>query len=243
MRRFFIRPEQIAGDTILLSGVEAHHLRTVLRLRPGRMIELLDGTGTIYQADIQESASDSIRVQITRRYTETIHDPFPVTLAQSILKGKKMDVVVQKATELGVATLVPVMSRYCEPGRNLEHRGERWQRIMTEACKQSGRAVPMHIGPIVSLDELSVADYRYPVCCWEKEEQALLEPGYLSIPGSVLLLIGPEGGFHEQEMEWVCGNPFQIITLGPLILRAETAALAAVSIVKYLGGLYPGRRG
>jgi 16S rRNA (uracil1498-N3)-methyltransferase len=95
----------------------------------------------------------------------------------------------------------------------------------------------MRIAPILSLDELPAADYAYPVCCWEKEDTAFLEPGYFSIPGPVLLLIGPEGGFHEQEMEWIYGNTFRIITLGPHVLRAETAALAAVSIVKYLGGL------
>jgi 16S rRNA (uracil1498-N3)-methyltransferase len=237
MRRFFVRPEDITGETILLTGPEVHHLRTVLRLQPGQMIELFDGTGTIYQAEIQNMTPDSIRGRVIRKYVEHVRDPFPITLAQGILKGKKMDVVVQKATELGVATLIPVLSCYCEPGKNLERRIDRWQRIVLEACKQCGRANPMRISPVQALADISVASFPYSVFCWEKEKRSLLAPGYLAVPGQVLLLIGPEGGFNDQEVEWATDNNFQSVSLGPYVLRAETAALAAVSIMKYLGSL------
>lgn len=237
MRRFFVRPEQVTDTCISLSGVEAHHLCSVLRLRPGQVVEFFDGTGTVYHAEILHIKSSMIKGRIVRRYVEQIADSFPLTLAQAVLKGQKMDLIVQKATELGVATLLPVISRYCEAGRNIESRMGRWQRIVIEGCKQCGRTVPMQISPIILLEDINTADYAYPVCCWEKEEQSLLTPGYLSTSGPVLLLIGPEGGFHKKEMEWVCGNDFRIITLGLHVLRAETAALAAVSIVKYLSNL------
>ena len=237
MRRFFVRPEQITGACISLTGAEAHHVRSVLRLRPGQVVEFFDGTGTVYHSEILRIQSSLIEGRIVRRYVEQIADPFPLTLAQVVLKGRKMDLIVQKATELGVATLLPLISRYCEPGRNIENRIARWQRIVIEGCKQCGRAMPMQISPIMSLEDIITADYSYPVCCWEKEEQSLLRPGHLTTPGSVLLLIGPEGGFHEKEMEWVYANNFRIVTLGMHVLRAETAALAATSIVKYLSSL------
>ncbi|HHD64395.1 MAG TPA: 16S rRNA (uracil(1498)-N(3))-methyltransferase [Desulfobulbaceae bacterium] len=237
MRRFFVRPEEITGETILLTGPEVHHLRVVLRLQPGSNIELFDGTGTIYQAEVQNLTPDSIRGRIIQKYVELVHDPFPVTLAQGILKGKKMDVVVQKATELGVATLIPVLSCYCEAGKNLERRIDRWQRVVLESCKQCGRANPMRISSVQELADISVAAFPYPVFCWEKEKRSFLTPGYLAVPGQVLLLIGPEGGFNDQEVEWATDNNFQSVRLGPYVLRAETAALAAVSIVKYLGSL------
>ncbi len=243
MRRFFVRPEQITGTCISLTGAEAHHVRSVLRLQPGRLVEFFDGCGTVYQTKMVTLRSNLIEGRIVGQYVPEIDDPFPLTLAQVVLKGKKMDVVVQKATELGVKTLIPIISRYCEGGKNSTGRVERWRRIVIEACKQSGRTVPMHIAPVMPLDALSVVDYQCAVCCWEKEKKALLLPEHLGVAGDIILLIGPEGGFHEQEMDWVQDNYFRIITLGPHVLRAETAALSAVSIIKYLGLLASAGRG
>ncbi len=235
MRRFFVRPEQITDTSISLSGAGAHHLRSVLRLRSGQVVEFFDGTGTVYQTKILTLRSNLIEGEIIGQYVPEIDDLFPLTLAQVVLKGKKMDVVVQKATELGVKTLIPIISRYCEGGKNSAGRLGRWRRIVIEACKQSGRTVPMHIEPVMPLDALSVEDYHRAVCCWEKEKQALLLPEHLGIAGDILLLIGPEGGFHDLEIEWVKDNNFHVITLGPHVLRAETAALSVISIIKYLG--------
>ncbi|HHB76570.1 MAG TPA: 16S rRNA (uracil(1498)-N(3))-methyltransferase [Desulfobulbus sp.] len=237
MRRFFVSPDQIQGTHITLTGNEAHHLRSVLRLRPGQVVELLDGSGTVYKAEISAIPSNYIEARIIRQYDARVDEPFPLTLAQVVLKGKKMDVVVQKATELGVNTLIPVISRYSEGKAKSAGRIARWRRIVIEACKQSGRAIPMQIAPVTPLDGLPVADYRYRFCCWEKEQQSLLLPTHFGVAGAILLLIGPEGGFHEREIEWGRYNNFRIITLGSHILRAETAAIAAVSIVKHLGAL------
>ena len=237
MRRFFVSPDQIQGSRIALTGNEVHHLRSVLRLRSGQVVEFFDGCGTVYQSEITTIQSNLIEGTIVGQYDARSDEPFPLTLAQVVLKGKKMDVVVQKATELGVNTLIPVISRYCEGRTKSAGRIARWRRIVIEACKQSGRAMPMQIAPVTPLDALSVADYRYRFCCWEKERQSLLLPTHLGVSGAILLLIGPEGGFHKREIEWVRGNNFRIITLGPHILRAETAALAGVSIVKYVGSL------
>ena len=237
MRRFFVSPDQIKEEHITLKGAEAHHLRSVLRLQPGRMVEFFDGTGAVYQAEISTVQAGLIEAGIIRQHVVRLDDPFPLTLAQAVLKGKKMDVVVQKATELGVNTLVPVISRYCEGKKANSDRISRWQRIVIEACKQSGRSVPMRIAPVTPLEELPVADYRYSICCWEKEQKKILLPAHLEKIGDILLIIGPEGGFHQHEIDWIQGNDFHIVTLGPYVLRAETAALAAVSMVKYVSAL------
>ncbi len=234
MHRFFVPPQAIDGDTVVLSGDQAHHLRTVLRIRIGQTIELFDGTGAVYLTEILKSTDSTVEGRITGQLVESLKTDFPLTLAQGILKGKKMDTVLQKATELGVDTLIPVLTRYCRRQKNLERRMQRWQRIMLEACKQCGRSLPMRIAPVIDLPELSVGSFDYPLLCWEKEEQAMVRPELFTAPGKVLLLIGPEGGFDGQEVQWGIDKGFLPVTLGPLVLRAETAAIAAIGIIQYL---------
>jgi len=241
MHRFFVTPQSIDGDTIVLSGSQAHHLRTVLRIRPGQTIELFDGTGAVYRTEIIKSTENSVEGRITAQVVESAGTDFPLTLAQGILKGKKMDLVLQKATELGVDTLIPVLTRYCQQHKNLDRRMQRWQRIVLEACKQCGRSTPMRIAPVIDLSELPVPSFRYPVLCWEGEQKAMVGPELFAVPGSVLLLIGPEGGFHAQEIGWAKEQDFYPVTLGPLVLRAETAAIAGIGIIQYLTHLQAGR--
>lgn len=234
MRRFIIAPRDIDGETVILSGAEAHHLRAVLRLRPGDRIELLDGTGTVYLSELTTITEDIVYGCIIDRRMEHAPSPFPLTLAQGILKGKKMDLVLQKATELGVETLTPLVTRYCEQQKNIDRRLQRWHRIMLEACKQCGRTTPMEITPAVALEDLASTSFAYRIFCWEGEKEAMIRPGWFNDPGKTLLLIGPEGGFHDQEVRWARENDFYPTTLGPLVLRAETAAITAIGITRYL---------
>ncbi len=237
MRRFFTQPDNITGSTVILSGEQAHHLISVLRLQPGQFIELFDGSGTIYHVEIINITGKTVEGRITSHLTEHINDPFPLTLAQGILKGKKMDLVVQKATELGVETLIPIVTQYSEQQKHLERRIQRWQRIMVESCKQCGRSTPMQITPACPMEEIATATFHYPILCWEGEQKKILRPEFFAQPGSILLLIGPEGGFHKREILWAGENRFTAITLGPLTLRAETAAIAATGIVQFLSRL------
>jgi len=234
MHRFFIAPQQTGSSTILLSGKEAHHLRSVLRLQCGASIELFDGTGTVYQAQIEREEADGILLKITAQGKEKPVSPFPLTLAQAILKGKKMDLVCQKATELGVDTLIPIHTQFCQPQKNLERKGERWQRIVLESCKQCGRSTPMRIRQPVSFKDLDTSSYRYRIFCWEKETEKRILPETFRVPGKILLVIGPEGGFEQQELSWAREQGFQSVTLAPHVLRAETAAITASGIIGYL---------
>lgn len=237
MRRFFVDEKTICGDEVTLSGSQVHHLHSVLRLGVGQTIELFDGTGCVYLTEISVVSKNRIEGHIINRHMESGTSSFPLTLGMGILKGKKMDLVVQKATELGVDSLIPLATRYCEQGKSMDRRRGRWQRIMLEACKQCGRATPMHIAPGIPLQELDITRYHYPVLCWEQEEEAIISPGYFSVPGSILLLIGPEGGFHNSEIRWAAEYGVRMTTLGSHILRAETAAIAGVGIIQYLSNL------
>ena len=147
-----------------------------------------------------------------------------------------MDLLVQKATELGVQAFLPVVSRYCENHGDRDHQEERWQRIMIEACKQSHRTTPMTIQPVADLGQLDFSLFPHRLAAWEEEQHAALPSSFVDNPGAVCLLLGPEGGLHAEDLRILRQWQFTTFSLGPRILRGETAALAAIAIVQYLAG-------
>lgn len=240
MRRFLVDPRTIADDLATLSAGEAHHIASVLRLQPGTAVELIDGKGLVYQGRLETVGKGTVTVRILSRQQGQEDGARSLILLQALLKGKKMDVVVQKATELGVHTLQPLVTRYSEGRGNPARQAERWQRIMVEACKQCRRAQPMRIEPLTDLAGISLPETGPRILFWEGESTEPLRPEFLAVPGPVCLFLGPEGGLHQQEAEDAKVRGFKAVSLGRRILRAETATLAAVAIVQYLtGGLQP----
>ncbi|MBA3013669.1 MAG: 16S rRNA (uracil(1498)-N(3))-methyltransferase [Desulfobulbaceae bacterium] len=237
MRRFFIDPTLITGDNTTIIDQEARHISTVLRLKPGNVIELFDGTGLVYQVEISTVSKSSIKAKITKRSYHQLKAPF-LTLAQSVIKGKKMDLIVQKATELGVSTFQPIISQHCDIKTVPNGQLDRWQRISLEACKQCNRPTPMICLPTISIDQLifqanlSTTKFIF----WENSSPAPLPQQLTPLDGHVLILIGPEGGFSKSEVQGATRQGFVPKTLGPLILRAETAAITAISIIQFLLG-------
>jgi 16S rRNA (uracil1498-N3)-methyltransferase len=247
MRRFFVDPENFSGNTAFLYGSEAHHIATVLRLTAGTRITLFDGSGSLYEAQIKKVSPKKIETTI-----ESITPYIPIAqeqqsnvhLGQAIIKGKKMDFIVQKATELGIACLHPFISTYCAVKKTPESRAERWTKIAQEACKQCNRPVIPHIHPPVDfttfLESAAKSPYDLKLLFWEEEHQNSLGGILKQYSGihSVLLLIGPEGGFSPAEAEQALADGFLPVTLGNKILRAETAALTALAVLQYeLGNL------
>jgi len=240
MRRFFLPPHALTGNRLVLTGSEAHHLVTVLRLKSGQTVELFDGQGAVHTALLQEVERNRVIAEITATRQEPAVAGSPLTLAQCLLKGKKMDVLVQKATELGVHAFMPLVSRYCENHGDRGHQQERWQRIMLEACKQCRRATPMRILPITPLARLDAAAYVHRLVAWEEEQSVPLPADLSDQPGPICLVVGPEGGLHADDLQTLQQGQFTAFSLGPLILRGETAALAAAAIVQFLSGaLHP----
>ena len=243
MRRFFVDPQSISENLAILSPEESRHIATVLRLQAGDAIELFDGTGFVYQGLILTASTKRITVELLSRYSDYEDGAPQLFLFQSLLKGKKMDFLVQKATELGVHSFCPVRSRYSENHGNLTKQVDRWQRIMLEACKQCKRTHPMIIEPLSALEDVDVAAFEHPLVLWEGEKSTPLDATMISYDGPMALLIGPEGGFQEEEIMTAKEKNFKPVSLGPRILRSETAALTTIAILQFLSGALSPVRG
>ena len=242
MRRFFISPEQLNQPKPAIDGADAHHLRVVLRSRPGDRIDILDGRGNAYRARIVSMDHEKVYLAL-----ETPVDGQPearpeMVLAQGYLKDKKMDGLVRQLTELGVSRWIPFLAARSVPApddKRLHQRHLRWQRITLEAVKQCGRRSPMTIDPVVSFE---VAVQRAQSCdikliFWEKESDSINRP---VIPESgarkIFAMIGPEGGFEPSEVNLAREAGFVAVGMGPRILKAETATLAAATLIQFVFG-------
>ena len=237
MARIFIPPERISFEGIPLQSKEMRYLLRVLRLHPGEEVTVFDGEGREYRCVLlEEGGRFSLEVKEER---EGIGDsPLRVTLAQGILKGEKMKWVIQKATELGVARIIPLATQRSIPLLE-EERGElrvqRWRRIAQEAARQSARGTVPQIEAISTLRDISKEGKG--LLLWEEGETPLREVlrGWKR-GGEVTVIIGPEGGLAEEEVMEGERMGYQVATLGKRILRAETAALSVLSILQYLLG-------
>ncbi len=238
MRRFFIDPHQINNQQATITGPEARHLSLVLRLKIGDIIELLDGTGITYLAEIQSLDKFQTSARIISERKVPNNPPF-LSLAPALIKGKKMDLIIQKACELGVSTVHPFISDNCVLKKVKPNMLERWQRIAHESCKQCGRPTPMQIKECIDFSCL-ITQNNLPekkIIFWEEEkDQQLANIEKLFPITSLLITTGPEGGFTKQEIALARKNYFSSISLGPRVLRSETAVITAVSIIQFLLG-------
>ena len=237
--RFFVPPESLQGDQVTLSGDTHHHLHKVLRVRPGTHLTLLDGLGDCCEVELEMINRQEALARLIRRWRETDRS-LPITLIQAVPKGDKLDLVLQKGTELGVrcfrlaetAHSVPQVS----PDR-LRKREQRWMRIVTEAARQCRRSfLPViksapHLAEVINeqTDDLKLV-------LWEAGSVPLAEALPDPVPSGIRLLVGPEGGFADHEIAAITAAGFVAVHLGPRILRTETAGLAAVSVLQYLYG-------
>jgi 16S rRNA (uracil1498-N3)-methyltransferase len=237
--RFFVPPDTLSGgEHLYLPSDLSRQMRTVLRLRPGARVVLLDGAGCEYLAELSGLHGDQATVRILERRPAPGEPGLYLTLYAALLKGQHLEWVLQKGTELGISAFVPIVTRRTvvrDTGR-LHKKRARWERILREAAEQCRR------GRLPSLsDPLSFQD----ACCAaaSEHEQAFMPYaraqatgladalGMLDRPERLALLIGPEGGFDEAEVQQALACGIQIVTLGLRTLRAETAALAAATIV------------
>jgi 16S rRNA (uracil1498-N3)-methyltransferase len=247
MRRFFVEPENIVGANAVLTGSEARHISKVLRLSSGTTVTLFDGSGSFYEALLTKISPNRVETKIISitPYIDIAEDFRPALhLGIGLLKGKKMDLIIQKMTELGIESIRPFRSQYCAAFEPAADRLSRWQKIALEACKQCNRPTPPELHEISDFKNiLAISEknaHNLKLIFWEEEGQKPLQEilGAVQEVKSALILIGPEGGFNSGEITAAVGAGFLPVTLGSRILRAETAAIAAVSILQYeLGNL------
>ena len=238
MRRFFLPslPDG-AHDSLELTGPEARHLAQVLRLQPGDEVEFFDGAGRLVHARLEAVAAGRVTARALECRREEPDAAPRLVLAQALLKGKKMDFLAQKANELGVDALLPLVTRFCERRDEGAAATARRGRIVIESCKQCGRALPMRLAEPVALAEADFSWAALRLFAWEGERAASLpEAEIRDTPGPICLVIGPEGGLHADEATLLRDRGFRVFSLGPLVLRAETAALAAIAVIRHLSG-------
>lgn len=242
MHRFMVAPEQIQDKRITLTGEDHKHLSQVLRLGPGDIIGVFDGSGMEYEARlIKVDKAEALAEILSSRLSDT-EPRLRVTLFQGIPKGEKMDWIVQKAVELGVYQVIPVITQHTVvklDQKERQKKAERWNRIAREAAKQCKRAfVPQVLTP-VSLDEmLKLRDnYDAAVLLYENEQKKCLKELMICYTinkiGDIALFVGPEGGFSSLEVDKCFQNGFAVAGLGKRILRSETAAISGLSIIMY----------
>jgi 16S rRNA (uracil1498-N3)-methyltransferase len=240
VNRFFISASDIKGDRVQLSPEQSHQVCHVLRLKPGDTIVVLDGSGTEYNVTLTAVSRTEAAGQVTSKQRAPGEPAAEVTLFQSLLMREKFEWVLQKATEVGVSQFVPVLTE-----RSLvrtkaieENKLERWRRILTEAAEQSHRGRVPQLEPILPFDEavLRLRDYDRCIIAAPSDGAATLHDalqGMTRSPASVAVMIGPEGGFTEEEVALACDKGAVRVGLGPRILRTETAAIVACALTLY----------
>ncbi|MEX0999472.1 MAG: 16S rRNA (uracil(1498)-N(3))-methyltransferase [Thermodesulfobacteriota bacterium] len=235
MPRFPIAENQVNNDEAFISGTDYKHIVKVLRLKPGDKITLFDSSSRQYYCKIREISKRDVVVDIERTEQVNTESPIEITLLQGLPKGDKMDYIIEKATELGVSRIVPVITQRAQIRER--DRKKRWDRIALEASKQCGRTNPAIIE--------NTLDFEGAINLYSKKELAVIlhanyevtAKGYiknsLQAPQSIVLFVGPEGGFTDNEV--LLGNKmgFMSLGLGPRVLRTETASIAVLSVLQF----------
>ncbi|OQY07783.1 MAG: 16S rRNA (uracil(1498)-N(3))-methyltransferase [Desulfobacteraceae bacterium 4572_123] len=244
MRRFFIEKADLVDSRAVIGGPDAHHIKTVLRLKVSDAIEIIDGTGMEYTARITGFPSGTVALRVLDKRICKTETPVKITLAIGMLKDKKMDELVRRLTELGVSCWAPFFAARSVPRpdpQRLTARTARWKKIAVEALKQSRRSrMPEIMEPVAFKDMLSLArGSDLKIIFWENQaaETVSTIPTLAEQPcKKIFVILGPEGGFTREEINTARSCGFITASLGPRILRAETAALAAAVMMQFIFG-------
>ena len=247
-RRFYAPPESFSLDRaiVTLGGEETRHLRDVLRLRSGDKIHVFDGAGNEFHCEVQKISRDSTEARVIDQVSPACPEsPLDLTLALALLKGEKFDLVVQKATELGVTRIVPIVTTRADvklKGDNdADRKHSRWQRIALEAAKQCGRARLIEIERPLTVFELieapnGASDFRWMFAerGGASLDQTLQDSS--GTPGKLTAVVGSEGGWTGEEIAQAFDAGWKIVTLGGRILRAETAGIVIAAVLQHRFG-------
>lgn len=240
MRRFLLSDR--LADKMIVAGGEAHHMLRVLRLAAGDQVVVVDPVGQAAVARITQASDTEVFLSMETMLEEEREAPITIRLAQGLPKSDKMDFIVQKAVELGISEIIPMEAdtsvvRY--DAAKQQNRRERWQKIAAEAAKQCQRTIVPNVAAVQDLAKLLAATggETQIIVLYEGQVPLGLKQVLREKPGNdYLLIIGPEGGLSSREVQLAQERGAAIVTMGPRILRTETAALAAIAAVMYEHG-------
>lgn len=235
--RIYTHQQLTTGEQLALEESTSHHLSKVLRMQAGRKLVLFNGKGGEFAATIVEVTKKQVIVNIAEHSADNRESPLALELAIGISRGERFEWVLQKATELGVTKIIPLITERTEVKVGGDRQGkimDRWQQILISACEQSQRnLLPQLSAPIQITEWLPQVNSDLLFVLHHRDSKTLPVE---QKPKSVTLLIGPEGGLSESEIEQALTKKFNALTLGPRVLRTETAPVAAISLVQYLWG-------
>ena len=239
MSRFFIPPESVKGNSIVIGGREAHHILDVMRLEISDHVVTFDGSGKEYVGLIRDISRNSLTVEIIETRIPVLKETWEITLLQAMPKKEKMDYIVEKSTELGVHSIIPVITErtipdWDEPKRRSQV--ERWNKIAKEAAKQCGRLDIPVVSAITEFDDTvnAFADFNIRLIAILNEDVIPIKDAVTGFKsGNIVIAIGPEGDFTADEGRRAKDSGFKAITLGPRVLKSDTAGLALISILNY----------
>lgn len=251
MPKFFVKQEQINEDKIIIEGQDVNHIKKVLRAQIGDELQICNSQNEDnFLCDIEEINNEEILCQIKQKIEEKTESNIEVTIFQGLPKADKMEYIIQKSVELGVYDITPVEMKRCIVKLNDKDKSkkvERWQKISEVAAKQCRRDIIPEINNIINVKNICdlIKNYDIVLVAYENEKQNNLKEQLKNIKSSIIqtnqserkmkigVVIGPEGGLEQQEVQILNENKAKIITLGKRILRTETVALNVLSIIMY----------
>ena len=249
MHHFFVDPQYIIDDQVKIIGDDVRHISKSLRLQVGDKISVADGLNKKYIVEISKIEEKLVLGKVKTKFETEVEPEVKVTLLQGLPKSKKMDLIVRKCTELGIDKVIPMETKRSvvklKPSK-AKRRQKRWQKIAKEAAKQSGRAKIPEVGELIDFADLEkiIDNYEVVFLPWEEEDGLALKNSLKKLetkPDNILVIIGPEGGFAAKEVAEAKELGAKAVTLGPRILRTETAGFATLSMILYelgdLGGV------
>jgi 16S rRNA (uracil1498-N3)-methyltransferase len=233
------QPASLTTDQIVeLDAQAAAHLTRVLRLKTGDDLVVFNGEGGEYQATVESAERRSVSIRIGKFVVRSVESPLELILVQGVSRGERMDFAVQKAVELGVSRIVPVLTERTVvniKGERQQRRRDHWQSVANSACEQCGRTIVPEVSPVLSLqDWFNTSNEGTRFVLHHRAESGMI--GSLNPQGPISLLVGPEGGLSSSEIELAVSVGYFPLSLGPRILRTESAAVAALSVMQWVWG-------